>query len=461
MEDFNFYEFKEKMKSNEKIKVTINGMEVPYLSDYTYVEAKSFFTEPQRSANGVIENLNSYATFLTPRLKFSFKLMPIETYRFLMKMIKNFNEFIVQVYDIVEDTIVTKKMYFYPKEFPQIYQYNLETLAVLDESFELVGTNANLDTIDIIYNSNPPRDDFTTFTSGVQKYYSDEFIVGEYDTEFGDNPLSWTYNGYKLEKFNTQQDGNGTSYYGEQVINTLSIDKENLILYAIWQPNDKYKLSFDYGEMVVNESTTEISREITKGQAIGTLPTPTMKGYIFKGWFSLPSGKGTEITSATTYKYTFNKTIYAYWVGVDNTITFNANGGAGTMETLTVKTGNEVELPSATFTKEGQVFEKWSTNADGTGTTYNDGAKIKMPDGDLVLYAQYAQGYYLTYNTNGGINDGYKDFGKVIKIPMFTQKDGFYFAGWYENAEFTTGATFPITLNTDKTIYARWEKINE
>ena len=106
------------MKSNNKIKLVINGTVIPKLSDYSYFDAKSFFTEPTRTALGVINNLNSYATFLTPRLKFKFRFMPIETYRVLMKLIKEFNEFNVTVYDIVEDKYVSHKMYFHPKDFP-------------------------------------------------------------------------------------------------------------------------------------------------------------------------------------------------------------------------------------------------------------------------------------------------------------------------------------------------------
>lgn len=102
-------------KSNNKIMLSINGNEIPCPSSYSYVDAKSYFKEPTRSATGVINNLNSYATFFTPRLTFSFKYMPIEVYRLLMKLIKSYNEFIVTAYDPVDDAYVTRKMYFYPK----------------------------------------------------------------------------------------------------------------------------------------------------------------------------------------------------------------------------------------------------------------------------------------------------------------------------------------------------------
>lgn len=448
-------EFYSKMKSNTKIKVLIDGEAVPYMSDYSFVDAKSFFKEPTRSANGVINNLNSYATFLTPRLKFSFKFMPIETYRFLMRKIKEKNEFIVTVYDIVEDKYVTHKMYFYPKEFPAIYQNNLETLAVLDESFELVGTNASLEELSVIYNSNPPVESETTITTGATLRYNDEFVVGTYDNiENAIDPATFAYSGYALEKWNTKADGTGISYFTGEIINNIST---TMTLYAVWKANTKFTLSFDYQSATAGN--TEITREILQNTEIGELPTPTRNGYTFSGWFTMQNGQGTQVTATTLYTFSGNKTIYAYWIGVQNTITFDANGGTGSMDNIIVRTGESITLPKSKFKNGLQVFLNWNTQADGKGTTYADESTVIMPDIDLVLYAIYTQGFYLTYNTNGGTNDNTKILGKVFKEPIYTEKSGYELAGWYSDKELTIGVVFPITLNADMTIYARWEAV--
>ena len=271
-------EFYSKMKSQTKIKVVINGQPIPYLSDYSFVDAKSFFKEPVRSASGVINNLNSYATFLTPRLKFSFKLMPIETYRTLMKLIKDYNEFIVTVYDIVEDKYVTHKMYFHPKEFPAIYQHSLETLGILDESFELVGTNASLEELSVVYNSNPPIESETTLTTGATINYNDEFIVGTYDNLEGvTNPNYFYYPGYTLQKWNTKADGTGISYFDGNIIDNIS---SSMVLYAIWRANELFTLSFDYQNATSGNS--ELTREISQNSQIGALPIPVKNGYTFR-----------------------------------------------------------------------------------------------------------------------------------------------------------------------------------
>ena len=52
------------------------------------------------------------------------------------------------------------------------------------------------------------------------------------------------------------------------------------------------------------------------------------------------------------------------------TITYNANGGEGTMEGTSEKSGRQVTIKENEFTKVGYSFESWNTKSDGTGTKY-------------------------------------------------------------------------------------------
>jgi len=215
--------------SNNTIRLVINGQTIPNMSSYSYFDAKSFFKEPSRSTKGVINKLNSYATFLTPRLKFDFKYMPIGAYRVLMKLIKEYNEFIVNCYDPVEDIYVTRKMYFKPKDFPKIYSRDLKTLAMQNESFELVGTNADMDTLSLVYNKNIPNGEIT---SGLEFNYGDEIVIGDYDSEISQqDPRSWSRSGYIMKGWNTAQDGSGTSYATNHTVTFTS----SVTLYAQWE----------------------------------------------------------------------------------------------------------------------------------------------------------------------------------------------------------------------------------
>ncbi|MEE1253465.1 MAG: InlB B-repeat-containing protein [Paludibacteraceae bacterium] len=75
------------------------------------------------------------------------------------------------------------------------------------------------------------------------------------------------------------------------------------------------------------------------------------------------------------------------------TISYNANGGSGTMESTT----NVVA--ANTFTREGYTFAGWNTVADGTGTSYAAGDYISS---DLTLYAQWEENTPVTPPTQGG-----------------------------------------------------------
>lgn len=216
------------VKSNNKIQLSINGTEIPCPSSYSYVDTKSYLKEPKRSAEGVIRNLDTYATFFTPRLTFSFKYMPIEAYRIIMKLIKSFNEFIVTAYDPVEDVYVTHRMYFYPKEFPDIFSKNLETLAILNESFELVGTNADINTYTLTYDNNISDNHLTT---GLKFNYGGEINIGDYNSELGGDPKLWARDGYKMVGWNTSAKGDGVHYVTNHAV-TFTAD---ITLYAMWE----------------------------------------------------------------------------------------------------------------------------------------------------------------------------------------------------------------------------------
>lgn len=73
-----------------------------------------------------------------------------------------------------------------------------------------------------------------------------------------------------------------------------------------------------------------------------------------------------------------------------HTIHFEKNGGAGSMNDQTVNEFEPTALQTNAFTREGYVFEGWSTAADGSGDFYADGATVTLLD-DLTLYAQWDQ----------------------------------------------------------------------
>ena len=69
-------------------------------------------------------------------------------------------------------------------------------------------------------------------------------------------------------------------------------------------------------------------------------------------------------------------------------VTFDANGGTGTMDKLAVEAGKSVALTANAFKRDGYAFSGWNTAKDGSGTAYADKATV-TPTADLTLYAQW------------------------------------------------------------------------
>ena len=75
------------------------------------------------------------------------------------------------------------------------------------------------------------------------------------------------------------------------------------------------------------------------------------------------------------------------------TITFDANGGSGTVPTaITTYPKVAQTIPSNSLTRTGYAFDSWNTASDGSGTAYATGSTI-TPSGDVTLYAQWKTTY--------------------------------------------------------------------
>lgn len=120
---------------------------------------------------------------------------------------------------------------------------------------------------------------------------------------------------------------------------------------------------------------------------------------------TMPSFKGsTEKAPDENYRYTFTgwspevvvaeedatyTAQYSATARVFYTITFNANGGEGSMEPQHFEVGVDTALNTNAFIRENYKFIGWNTAADGGGATYSDGGAILELTGDMTLYAQW------------------------------------------------------------------------
>ena len=112
------------------------------------------------------------------------------------------------------------------------------------------------------------------------------------------------------------------------------------------------------------------------------------------------------------------------------TVTFDANGGSGSMTAQSASTATA--LTANTFTKDGYTFSGWNTAANGSGTTYADGASYAFT-ADVTLYAQWTINQYtISFNSDGGsaVSSITQDYGTAVTAPAAPTKLGYAFAGW-------------------------------
>ena len=171
-------------------------------------------------------------------------------------------------------------------------------------------------------------------------------------------------------------------------------------------------------------------------------------------------------------------------------VSYNANGGTGSIDTISGLMGDEVILSSGdSFSNSGYVLDSWNTKADGTGTRYDKNSLIVLTY-NLTLYAQWVvseyYNVYLAYGYASGNSTLPADTITVNKTSLsisglpttvtvsnsgtndeILDPDGYsvyIFAGWYKlsqetdpervSTKFSNGDSYPYTHDT--TFYAHF-----
>lgn len=166
------------------------------------------------------------------------------------------------------------------------------------------------------------------------------------------------------------------------------------------------------------------SQEKTYGTNLTLSSTkPTRTGYVFKNWNTKSDGTGTSYSSGGPYSSDSNVTLYAQWTAKTYTVSYNANGGTGTMADSTATYNTNFQTRPNTFEKTGYSFNGWNEKSDGTGTVWEkDGSGVATPwkwtyDKDITLYAQWLPNEYfvILWGQGGSWGDGQEsDQYKVI-----------------------------------------------
>ena len=243
---------------------------------------------------------------------------------------------------------------------------------------------------------------------------------------------------------------------------TIDNINEHIVLYAFWEPN-QYTLSFsdNGGSGSMDDVSYFYGKNFKLPNVLFSRP-----GHTFVGWSESANGPVQYNNEQEIAINQLDEQLFAVWQIKDSyMITFNENGGVGSMTSMSITEELSANLTANTFTKDGYFFSGWSRNQNGAVEFLNN-APITMGASNVTLYAIWTQNptTSISYHANGGQgtmeSHEVQEGENVILTAMNFIKAGYRFTGWSTelNGEvaYADSASFVMGSN-DLNLYATWE----
>lgn len=292
-------------------------------------------------------------------------------------------------------------------------------------------------------------------------------------------PVAPTKTGYYFTGWYTDEDC--TELY------ELDYITSDVTLYAGFSPIEYY-IAFDS-----NSATADDYGTVTGD--MGEYPTDydmefelpecgfTAKGFRFIGWQFEDSQEvyqpGDDVSNLSTVDQD-TVTFYALWDELDYTVSFDLNGGSGTMANETHVGGVAKTLATYSGTKTGYTFKGWSKTDGATSATYTNGQSVTLSqtDTNITLHAVWLPNSY-TITFDGNKSDYPNVSGSTASLSMtydvaknlpscgFTNT-GYKFLGWDTDSHaqeptYTAGQSVKNLVSTSGgsiKLYAIWAEVN-
>ena len=222
--------------------------------------------------------------------------------------------------------------------------------------------------------------------------------TGTMATETENTPTALTLNafkrsGYTFTKWSTAVNGSGSIYADGSTYPFTS----STTLYAQWTVVKVVKV-VKKGKGIKKPAAHVVRFNAHGGTGTmaterDTVPTGltanrfTRSGYSFVQWNTTANGSGSNFANGAMYPFTSSTTLYAQWKASPSyVVRFHGHGGSGTMAAERGKV--PTALTPNRFTRRGFTFTRWSTAANGSGSSYANGALYPFTS-STTLYAQW------------------------------------------------------------------------
>ena len=243
-----------------------------------------------------------------------------------------------------------------------------------------------------LYHNSGVTEAGVTYTDGVEGSNESLYAEGYKDNKFDTTIGAWT----------TNPDG------------TITRDVTKTCQYC----GHKENVTEHQGKLTYDANGGEGTIDSATGAAGESVPVAengfTLNNYTFTGWNTQADGSGTAYSAGDRFTLTDEDTVlYAQWsknAPAQVKVSYNANGGVGTMESVTGDVGSKIVIRQSGFTRSEYTFTGWNTQADGKGTAYKAGDSFTLTDKDTVLYAQWSK-------NSGSAGTGTNGTAKPTDIP--------------------------------------------
>lgn len=306
-------------------------------------------------------------------------------------------------------------------------------------------------------------------------YTSSEVLTTGDSVDLDTNHRYGTKSGWTFVGWNT--DKNATT-----ALASLTVSSSDITLYAIY----KKEFNIEYYQVGATSASSTTAVTLYNKETSKTVTAPTiasLSGKIIVGWGTSTTATTSAVSSGGSLTVSDSATYYAIYK-ISVTITYNSNGGSGSMDSSTgyayltankTTTGKQtyysITLPDSGYTKTGYVFVGWGETSSTIADEAHFAGEGFSTMSNVTLYAIWEEEvteYTITYNSNGGtFSDGTtsktitgipKDTLVIDKAPELSSRTGYRFLHWSNT---TTGSSYnnKVINQNNATYYAVWQAI--
>ena len=296
-----------------------------------------------------------------------------------------------------------------------------------------------------------------------------------YDGTF-DMPYAMTATGYTFNKWEVNNTGFSAGASVSCDNTDLGVYSGSVTITGLWNINN-HNVTLVKGtgiESVSGAGTYNYNASVS-------INAQLKAGYDWSKWTNSSGGGLVSNSQSYTFNmpdnnvsYTANATLHTYTISYDlNDISDSQNPSHGTTHFGTYNIEQTITISNPTM--NGYNFNGWEVTTApiqwGSGSSQSGDSNFKIATGtygNIELKAKWKIiNYSISYELNDGTNyvsapTSYNvDTSEItLGIPV---REGYEFAGWYDNSNFTGNAitTIPTGSTGNKTFYAKWVTCEE